>query len=73
LQKKQNYPKNPVITDEITFTDFIKMNGPEIAQSGGLNFSHTVAANGFSKYYQYNFIQNVTPIDEVVEFYVCKL
>lgn len=73
LQNKSNYPKTPEVFDETSFQDFILINGPEIAQSGGLNFSHTVAANGFANYYPSGSIPGLTPIDIVVEFYVYKL
>jgi hypothetical protein len=73
LQKKSNYPTNPVVSNEKTFEQFIKLYGPEITQSGGLNFSHTITANGFANYYAPNQKVGITPIDEVVEFFVYKL
>lgn len=73
LQNKPNYPKTPAITDASTFQDFIKLNGPEIAQSGGLNFAHTVTANGFANYYPLGSKAGVTPVDDFFEFFVYKL
>jgi len=73
LQKQDNYPTAPTIIGEKTFQEFIKINGPEIAQSGGLNFAHTVCANGFANYYQEGQKAGLTPIDEVIEFFVYKL
>ncbi len=73
LQTKPNYPKEPKITNEKSFEEFIKLYGPEISQSGGLNFSHTITANGFANYYKPNQQVGITPIDEVVEFFVYKL
>ena len=73
LQTQEDYPKTPKINDSNTFQDFIKLYGPEIAQSGGLNFSHTVCANGFAGYYPTGSFPGKTPIDEVVEFFVYKL
>ncbi len=75
LQNYDNYPKTPKVINENTFIDFIKLYGPEIIQSGGLNFSHTIAANGFANYYnsEKGEIAGETPIDEVVEFFVYKL
>ncbi len=73
MQKNDYYPKTPVISDENTFSKFIKINGPEIIQAGGLNFSHTVASNGFANYYMAGQTPGVTPIDNVVEFFVYKL
>ena len=73
LQTKDNYPKNPIINDITSFQEFILLNGPEISQSGRLNFSHTVTANGFSNYYPIDKIPGNTPIDDIIDFYVCKL
>lgn len=73
LQQKENYPKTPEIKDQISFHEFIKIYGPEIAQSGALNFAHTVCANGFSNYYPRGSLPGLTPIDEIVEFFVYKL
>lgn len=73
LQSKKNYPKTPVINNIDTFQQFILLNGPEIAQSGGLNYSHTVAANGFSNYYPIDQTPGNVPIDNVIDFYVYKL
>ena len=73
LQTKNNYPKTPIINDITSFQEFILLYGPEIAQSGRLNFSHTVTANGFSNYYPNDKIPGNTPIDEIIDFYVYKL
>lgn len=66
LQQFPHYPKSPIVQDTQTFIEFIKINGPEITQSGGLNFSHTVCANGFSNYYPQ---PGITPIDNYIEFF----
>lgn len=73
LQTKPNYPIYPTVSDEKSFEQFIKINGPEIAQAGGLNFSHTTSSNGFANYYGPNQKAGQTPIDYVVEFYSYKL
>ena len=68
-----NYPKTPVITDAESFQQFLTLYGPEITQSGGLNFSHTIAANGFANYYPPTATPGTVPIDTLVEFFVYKL
>jgi hypothetical protein len=70
LQYQMNYPTIPKIYDENSFKEFIRIHGPEIAQSGGLNFSHTTCSNGFSNYYPH---PGITPIDNYIEFFVYKL
>jgi len=69
LQNFPNYPKNPVVNDENSFKEFIKIYGPEITQSGGLNFSHTICANGFANYYNN---PGETPIDNFIDFFTYK-
>ncbi|NDE14284.1 hypothetical protein EBZ80_05065 [bacterium] len=73
LQRHQNYPKEPVVTDEPSFAAFVRLCGPECIQAGGLNFGHTVAANAFSNYYGDDDQPGETPIDEVVEFFIYRL
>ena len=66
LQQFPEYPQHPIVYDTKSFLEFIKINGPEITQSGGLNFLHTVCANGFSNYYP---SPGFTPIDDYIEFF----
>lgn len=73
LQSLPEYPTTPTVRNEETFREFIGKYGPEICQAGGLNFSHTVAANGFSNYYPEGATIGATPIDHVVEFFVYRL
>ena len=70
LQRGANYPVEPVVGDEATFEQFLRLYGPEIAQAGGLNFAHTQTANGFARHYGAGATPGVTPVDEQVEFYV---
>lgn len=72
LQDGVTYPATPAITDEASFAEFVRLYGPEISQAGGLNFRHTVTANGFSSYYPPGTVPGVTPVDEVVDFFVYR-
>ena len=72
LQDGVTYPDTPAVYDGASFRELIARYGPEIAQAGGLNFEHTVAANGFASYYPAGTQVGVTPIDEVVEFFVYR-
>lgn len=72
LQDGLTYPATPAITDAASFADFVRLYGPEISQAGGLNFRHTVTANGFSSYYPPGSAPGVTPVDEVVDFFVYR-
>lgn len=72
LQDGVTYPDSPAVNDSATFRELITLYGPEIAQAGGLNFAHTLAANGFSSYYPPGAKAGVTPIDEVIEFFVYR-
>lgn len=73
LQELPQYPTTPRITDEGAFREFISRYGPEICQAGGLNFAHTVAANGFANYYPEGTTIGATPVDDIFEFFVYRL
>lgn len=72
LQDGTTYPAHPLVQSDATFAELIRVFGPEIAQAGGLNFAHTVAANGFSGYYPAGTTVGITPIDDVIEFFTYK-
>ena len=72
LQDGVTFPAEPAITDAASFASFLRIYGPEMTQAGGLNFRHTVTANGFAGYYPSGTKPGVTPVDEVVDFFVYR-
>lgn len=72
LQKHKNYPTSPRIINQETFDEFVFQFGPEIIQAGGLNFQHTICANGFANYYPKESTPFELNVDAVVDFFVFK-
>jgi hypothetical protein len=72
LQDGTTYPAYPLVQSDAAFAELIRIFGPEITQAGGLNFAHTVAANGFAGYYPKGTTVGITPIDDVIEFFTYK-
>jgi len=68
----RHYPTEPLIVDQDSFTAFVRLYGPEITQAGGLNFRHTVTANGFANYYPEGTTPGITPVDDLFEFFVYR-